>query len=46
MQNSLKAAAGGTYSYHSALTLEAPVVLHYLKAPAAVKLTAVCFIAF
>jgi len=28
------------------LTLEAPVVLHYLKAPTAVKLTAVCFIAF
>jgi hypothetical protein len=26
------------------LTLEAPVVLHYLKAPA--DLTAVCFIAF
>jgi hypothetical protein len=30
--------------YH--LTLEAPVVLHYLKAPTAVKLTAVWFIAF
>ena len=30
----------------SDLTLEAPVVLHYLKAPTAVKLTAVCFIAF
>jgi hypothetical protein len=28
------------------LTLEAPVVLHYLKAPTAVKLTAVWFIAF
>jgi hypothetical protein len=28
------------------LTLEAPVVLHYLKAPMAVKLTSVCFIAF
>ena len=28
------------------LTLEAPVVLHYLKAPVAVKLTGVCFIAF
>jgi len=28
------------------LTLEAPVVLHYLKAPMAVKLTAVWFIAF
>jgi len=28
------------------LTLEAPVVLHYLKVPAAVKLTGVCFIAF
>jgi hypothetical protein len=28
------------------LTLEAPVVLHYLKAPTAVKLTGVCFIAF
>jgi cytidylate kinase len=28
------------------LTLEAPVVLHYLKAPMAVKLTGVCFIAF
>ena len=27
------------------LTLEAPVVLHYLKAPTAVKLTGVCFIA-
>jgi hypothetical protein len=29
-----------------ALTLVAPVVLHYLKAPTAVKLTGVCFIAF
>jgi hypothetical protein len=29
-----------------ALTLEAPVVLHYLKGPTAVKLTAVWFIAF
>ena len=28
------------------LTLEAPVVLHYLKVPTAVKLTGVCFIAF
>jgi len=28
------------------LTLEVPVVLHYLKAPTAVKLTGVCFIAF
>jgi hypothetical protein len=28
------------------LTLEAPVVLHYLKAPTAVNLTAVWFIAF
>ena len=28
------------------LTLEAPVLLHHLKAPAAVKLTAVWFIAF
>jgi hypothetical protein len=28
------------------LTLEAPVVLHYLKAPTAVKLTGACFIAF
>ena len=28
------------------LTLEAPMVLHYLKAPTAVKLTAVWFIAF
>jgi hypothetical protein len=28
------------------LTLEAPVVLHYLKAPTAVKWTAVWFIAF
>ena len=28
------------------LTLEAPVVLHYLEAPTAVKLTAMCFIAF
>jgi hypothetical protein len=28
------------------LTPEAPVVLHYLKAPTAVKLTAVWFIAF
>ena len=29
-----------------ALTLVAPAVLHYLKAPTAVKLTGVCFIAF
>jgi len=28
----------------SRLTLEVPVVLHYLKAPTAVKLTSVCFI--
>jgi len=28
------------------LTLEAPVILHNLKAPMAVKLTAVWFIAF
>jgi len=28
------------------LTLEAPMVLHYLKAPTALKLTAVWFIAF
>jgi hypothetical protein len=28
------------------LTLEAPVVHHNVKAPKAVKLTAVCFIAF
>jgi hypothetical protein len=28
------------------LTLEAPVVLHYLKAPTAVKLTPVWLIAF
>ena len=28
-----------------ALTLEALVVLHYLEAPTAVKLTGVCFIA-
>jgi len=33
-------------SHHFFLTLEAPVVLHYLKAPTAVKLTAVGFIAF
>jgi len=30
----------------ASLTLEAPVVLHYPKAPTAIKLTGVCFIAF
>jgi hypothetical protein len=32
--------------YENPLTLEAPVVLHYLKAPTAVKLNDVWFIAF
>jgi hypothetical protein len=36
----------GFFLIEGYLTLEAPVVLHNVKAPKVVKLTAVCFINF